>query len=430
MADFIPSSCAFQEPRTDAISWGNNRGGCFVCEESLEGEWMTEQTLYDACAQMCSSDPSCVAYEASLSPLDPVSQYRLGGNCCLEYDAVDATSLYAERGTDNDCQREAFCWIRAERDFSEACNSEFISPNPMCRQIYEWFDEDLPFQLDWFRNGCSASVVFASESLAVQNIYQTLLDTATDSCIAIANDETSGSSGPLPSCPFDEPRTDGINWGYNKGGCFVCEESVEGEWLTDDDLYAACEQTCASDPDCIAFEASMTPLDALSQFRGSANCCLSHNLADESSPVYIESGSSSDNCEKEANCWIRVDKSIDKTCDSNLIDPHPKCRRTYEWDDADLVPQIDFVNGGCIQVGFSSADQNIYDTLMDSASTACLAIRGDGETNAPTDSPQRPANPPTPTGTTTPITSNATRSTTSPMTILLTFLMYFGRSRQ
>ena len=192
-------------------------------------------------------------------------------------------------------------------------------------------------------------------------------------------EEPPGTDG----CKFQAPHTDGFNWAYNKGGCFICEESFEGSWLTEQALLDACQQTCASDSQCIGYEVSLPQLDAFSQFRGSGNCCLEYNLADESSPLYIASGSSTDNCEKEANCWYRVDKTSvveasvgTPQCDSSRINPHPKCRQIYTWEDAHLVYFVDYVNNKCVPVdaGFDAvSDQNIYNTLLDTASEACLA---------------------------------------------------------
>lgn len=173
-------------------------------------------------------------------------------------------------------------------------------------------------------------------------------------------------------CGYVDLRTDGINWGYNRGGCFICEVSTEGEWLSDTALAAACEQTCSADPSCIAYEYAHLAFHSFLKFRGSGNCCLAYDDANESVPVYAPRGFGN-NCEKEANCWNRVEKN-DTTC-NDVMQPHPICRQIYEWNDSDLHLQTNLVQNGCIpeDLSFLGSDEEVvYQKRLDTAAPKCV----------------------------------------------------------
>ncbi|CAB9522926.1 expressed unknown protein [Seminavis robusta] len=343
----IAAQCSFEEQ--EGILWGYNRGGCFICHDDSDN-LLTDQALEEACKQTCAADLNCVAYEFSKSPLDALSVYRGSGNCCLEYDTNDAATEYLVLpGTANNCQKETYCWTRLQRDTTDACPSETFSTQ--CRQIYEYSEQVGADHVTLIEQGCGIDDI----------VYQSLLDSASQQCMEQAL-PPDGQDSEESDCQFSEPVVGEANFGLNLGGCFACENESGDAMVYGNELMAACDQMCRADPNCISFEVALAPVDPYYVYiQFPVNCCIEYNPVDSNSPYFV-TGGTSNNCQKEMNCWDRVDKL--SSCPAS--EPHPTCRQTESFSEERNTNLLEYVRNDC-----AFEDDVVAQTLLDAASDMC-----------------------------------------------------------
>ena len=212
--EFPIEECAFEEePQLGQLLFGVNQGGCFSCHEEndillpLDGD-----DLIEACRQMCTADPLCVAFEVADPAILPMNSYRgdpePGRNCCLEHDAVAPSHpMFIEassRNSENNCHKEASCWSTISKK-SPSTPCKLSNPSPLCDVRFPGYTSAQDFQdqndwvLDFMADDCSY------DDYSDASIAQALMNSAGDVCLPKL--PQTNDVGPPPTEPTANPPT-------------------------------------------------------------------------------------------------------------------------------------------------------------------------------------------------------------------------------
>jgi len=138
MSDAGTGVRAFQPLKPGLIVYGINEGGCYLC-----GDGSSFTASVAACEQVCRSDPDCVAFKVSRSPLFPAYEYRYGSpiDCCVERRTFSADSgLFHDGATDTttNCGKDSLCWtLYNKMDPTASC--------PLTQPDFCWISVSLSF---------------------------------------------------------------------------------------------------------------------------------------------------------------------------------------------------------------------------------------------------------------------------------------------
>ena len=135
--------------RVPRSTYGMDDGGCYFCAigttEPLSGNALSEN-----CKRMCEADDSCISYTIARPVVLPAHEYYWGekANCCLErreYPPGAFVNPNPNKGGQvfNNCQRDAMCWTRYEKDkdkgkgsTKEPCFDTPKTPSELCTAVF------------------------------------------------------------------------------------------------------------------------------------------------------------------------------------------------------------------------------------------------------------------------------------------------------
>ena len=120
---------------------------------------------------MCEADDSCISYTVARPVVLPAHEYYWGekANCCLErreYPPGAFVNPNPNKGGQvfNNCQRDAMCWTRYEKDkdkgkgsTKEPCFNTPKTPSELCTAVFgavTYTQDKIDEKIDFIANGC------------------------------------------------------------------------------------------------------------------------------------------------------------------------------------------------------------------------------------------------------------------------------------
>lgn len=162
-ATFADNCNPYTQIKPGVITYEVDDGGCFFCGKFPQSQFPLEgDDLAHHCKQMCDADPTCISFAVARSPVLHAVEYHWGStaNCCLDRTVAPAELWVDGHDVDpkkepNECQMEAMCWTRFERNKVNCDITE--EPSGLCEVVWkgrEFTEDEIHDKIDFVTNGC------------------------------------------------------------------------------------------------------------------------------------------------------------------------------------------------------------------------------------------------------------------------------------